>query len=337
MDQYRQLRLIPFGTTPSAWSVSNPIPKQGELVYEIGSPMQMKIGDGITPYMGLPYITGGGATPGDGTYLGVAILTTNPGTVTVASFYYTQTVGTYVNFPTGSGAAVMPTGAILGILSYNVSTGFWVYRTLIGPTSSSIPTIEAVLLAGNITDQELIFQNTSGNTLSLQSTLLAIIAQASSGNLTQVRLTGAQIEFYQEIASAILTHNIQWNTLTANRVLKMQDASGTNALTDPRVETSASYTTSHAINSDNFDWSVQTAQSGAFKYLNPTGTPVNRRCLVTSIKDNGTPVAITYDTKFVGGVTTPLTITTIASKNLIQEWVYFAEDTLWHLLGINQE
>jgi hypothetical protein len=63
MPEYIKARIIPFGNTLVGWTATNPIIAQGETVVEIGTPMRAKLGDGATPYLSLPYITGGAGTP----------------------------------------------------------------------------------------------------------------------------------------------------------------------------------------------------------------------------------------------------------------------------------
>ena len=65
MSQIIQARIIPASASASAWG--SEVPAQGEFAVEIGSPMKLKLGDGVTPYSGLPYLG-----EGSGDYLGLA-------------------------------------------------------------------------------------------------------------------------------------------------------------------------------------------------------------------------------------------------------------------------
>ena len=48
------------------WTASNPVPNQGEFCLEIDTDV-IKIGDGITDYINLPEISGGGGSVVDNT------------------------------------------------------------------------------------------------------------------------------------------------------------------------------------------------------------------------------------------------------------------------------
>ena len=64
-----------------------------------------------------------------------------------------------------------------------------------------------------------------------------------------------------------------------------------------------------------------TAQSEAFELQNPTGTPVEGDMLKVEVTDNGTPVAITYDTDYADG-TVKRPDTTTASTRLMMIFQY---------------
>lgn len=78
--------------------------------------------------------------------------------------------------------------------------------------------------------------------------------------------------------------------------------------------TAASYTTSTTINSADIRQVLYkiTAQSGSLLFNNPTGTWTDGQKLEISIKDNGTPSALTWGTSFGSGFPT----TTVASTTL---------------------
>lgn len=342
-------RVILMQNTLSVWTSLNPIIPQGELVLEIGSPMQAKIGDGLSNYLSLPYLVGGGSSPGDGTYLGIAVLATNPGTPASNSWYYCQTVGIYTHFPVSTivtvAPATMPAGATLGILSFNTTSSLWSYRTLVGPTSSVVPTLEAVLLAGSQTDQQMVFEDsitspTLGMSLSYGGVNIYSVLSGGVANLFNINKLGFQ--FIQTIASVAKQIVFGFTQLTSNRSVIFQDRSGTIATVEPRIETSASYTTSHVINTDLFDWSFITALAGNLLISNPTITPQSGetgygRTFCISITDNGTPRALTYGANIVGdmaGLTLPTT--TVSSKKLVMEFSYL-DDTKFHLMGITQQ
>jgi hypothetical protein len=66
--QFVAARLIPVSMPISEWTSLNPVLRQGELGMEVGvvGATKMKLGDGVTPYLSLPYaFTGGSGGSGD--------------------------------------------------------------------------------------------------------------------------------------------------------------------------------------------------------------------------------------------------------------------------------
>ena len=92
--------------------------------------------------------------------------------------------------------------------------------------------------------------------------------------------------------------------------------------TKKRVLSAASYTTDTgtSLNCDNLDWFIVTAQAGALKLNNPTGTPVDGQLLGVAV--TGTAArALTYDTQFEASTTAlPSTTVTTARLNMLFGW-----------------
>ena len=112
----------------------------------------------------------------------------------------------------------------------------------------------------------------------------------------------------------------------------------TNKRINPRLVTATSYTTDTGTSLDvsTCDQFEVTAQAGALKFNNPSGTPVGGQKLLIRIKDNGTGRALTYDTQFRAiGVTAPTT--TVANKTTYIGCVFNATDTKWDILAVGQE
>jgi hypothetical protein len=110
----------------------------------------------------------------------------------------------------------------------------------------------------------------------------------------------------------------------------------TNKRINPRIVTAASYTTDTGTSldvstCDEFD---VTAQAGALKLNNPSGTPVNGQKLIVRIKDNGTARALTYDTQFRASSDLALPTTTVLGKTLYLGFVFNSADTKWDLLAV---
>ena len=112
----------------------------------------------------------------------------------------------------------------------------------------------------------------------------------------------------------------------------------TNKRINPRLVTAASYTTDTGTSLDvsTCDQFEVTAQAGALKFNNPSGTPTGGQKLIIRIKDNGTARALTYDTQFRAiGVSLPST--TVSGKTLYMGFVFNATDSKFDLVAVAQE
>lgn len=125
--------------------------------------------------------------------------------------------------------------------------------------------------------------------------------------------------------------NSQYATSSATATL-------TNKRINPRLVTTASYTTDTGTSLDvsTCDEFVITAQAGALKFNNPSGTPTEGAKLIVRIKDNGTARALTYDTYF-RAMGNALPSTTVLSKTLYMGFIFNATDTKWDLVAVAQE
>lgn len=110
----------------------------------------------------------------------------------------------------------------------------------------------------------------------------------------------------------------------------------TNKRINPRIVTAASYTTDTgtALDVSACDEFDVTAQAGALKLNNPSGTPVNGQKLIVRIKDDGTARALTYDTQFRASSDLALPTTTVLGKTLYMGFIFNATDTKWDLLAV---
>lgn len=113
--------------------------------------------------------------------------------------------------------------------------------------------------------------------------------------------------------------------------------SSTNTLTNkritPRILSATSYTTDTgtSLNCDTLDQFIVTAQAGALKLNNPTGTPVDGQRLIIAI--TGTAArAITYDTQYEAS-TIPLPSTTVTTARLNLGFIWRADTSKWVLVA----
>lgn len=131
-------------------------------------------------------------------------------------------------------------------------------------------------------------------------------------------------------------------TTPTNTTTSVVTIDGTQTLTNKRINTrvvsAASYTTDTGTSLDvsTCDQFVITAQAGALKFNNPSGTPTEGQRLIVRIKDNGTARALTYDTQF-RAMGTALPSTTVLSKTLYMGFIYNSTDTKWDLVSAAQE
>jgi hypothetical protein len=112
----------------------------------------------------------------------------------------------------------------------------------------------------------------------------------------------------------------------------------TNKRITKRVVSATSYTTDTgtSLNIDNYDIFIVTAQAGALKFNNPSGTPTEGQGLIIRIKDDGTARALTYDTQY-RALGNALPSTTVLSKTLYLGLIYNFTDTKWDLIAVAQE
>jgi hypothetical protein len=113
--------------------------------------------------------------------------------------------------------------------------------------------------------------------------------------------------------------------------------SSTNTLTNkritPRVLSATSYTTDTgtSLNIDNYDQFIVTAQAGALKFNNPSGTPTDGQKLIIAV--TGTAArALTYDTQFEAS-TVALPSTTVTTARLNMGFLWRADTSKWVIVA----
>lgn len=174
-------------------------------------------------------------------------------------------------------------------------------------------------------DQILVEHNDNGTHKSaLVTTLKATGAVVNTGtsDVTIVTPKALADSDYAKTSDITVTAD-STNTLTNKRI-------------NPRIVTAASYTTDTgtALDVSTCDEFDVTAQAGALKLNNPSGTPVNGQKLIVRIKDNGTARALTYDTQFRASSDLALPTTTVLSKTLYMGFIFNSADTKWDLLAV---
>ncbi len=111
----------------------------------------------------------------------------------------------------------------------------------------------------------------------------------------------------------------------------------TNKRINPRVTSATSYTTDTgtSIAGDTQDMFIVTAQAGALKFNNPTGTPVDGQKLIISVASSTTAArALTWDTAY-GATTVALPTTTAATTvTLTIGFIWSVSKSLWQCVAV---
>lgn len=111
----------------------------------------------------------------------------------------------------------------------------------------------------------------------------------------------------------------------------------TNKRITPRVLSAAAYTTDtgSSINGDTQDMFIVTAQTGALKFNNPSGTPTDGQKLIITVASSTTAArALTWDTLY-GATTVALPTTTDATTATLSiGFIYSSSKTLWQVVGV---
>jgi hypothetical protein len=149
-------------------------------------------------------------------------------------------------------------------------------------------------------------------------TNLAFTAAGTTGQL--LTSAGASAPTWVSLSTASIVTYTGTETLTNKRI-------------NPRVLSAASYTTDTgtSLNADTLDEFIVTAQAGALKFNNPTGTPVDGQCLLIAV--TGTAArALTYDTQFQAS-TVALPTTTVTTARLNMGFIWSSTTSKWIILG----
>jgi hypothetical protein len=109
----------------------------------------------------------------------------------------------------------------------------------------------------------------------------------------------------------------------------------TNKRITKRVLSATSYTTDtgSSLNSDTTDVFIVTAQAGALKFNNPSGTPTDGQTLWIAV--TGTAArALTWDTSFEASAGAALPTTTVTTARLDIGFIWRADTSKWHCVAV---
>ena len=153
--------------------------------------------------------------------------------------------------------------------------------------------------------------------------ILGAVSHGSTGTrLTKVWATDIESTNAPTVGGVAVPTISSTNTLTNKRIA-------------PRVLSATSYTTDTgtSLNIDNYDQFIVTAQAGALKFNNPSGTPVNGQKLIIAV--TGTAArALTWDTQFEAS-TVALPATTVTTARLNMGFLWRADTSKWVCVAVS--
>lgn len=167
-------------------------------------------------------------------------------------------------------------------------------------------------------------------------TALSGLTANPTGTISGTAVNGTASTFMRSDAAPALSLTLaQLNAAVTNA--DVVSLTGAETLTskriNPRILSAASYTTDTgtSLNCDTLDEFIVTAQAGALKFNNPTGTPTDGQVLLIAV--TGTAArALTYDTQFQAS-TVALPSTTVTTARLNMAFIWAAATSKWILLG----
>lgn len=248
-------------------------------------------------------------------------------TITFTAGGASLTVGTTVISSGTSTRILYNNGGVLG--EYTLTGSGTVVAMQTAPTFATSITTPAVLATANDSGA-LGASGTAFSDLFLASGAVINFA-ANNSNITHSSgiLTVGAGEF--RITSAnVGTNADSVPTLSSTSTL-------TNKRITPRVLSAAAYTTDtgSSINGDTQDMFIVTAQTGALKFNNPSGTPTDGQKLIISVASSTTSArALTWDTAY-GATTVALPTTTAATTaTLTIGFIWSTSKSLWQCVAV---
>ena len=186
--------------------------------------------------------------------------------------------------------------------------------------------------ASSIDSEVAVFSGTAGKTLKratgsgLAKLTSGVLSVATAATDYAPATTGSAILKASSGGFAAASAGTDYTSPSSTETL-------TNKRVTPRILSAASYTTDTgtSLNCDNLDEFIVTAQAGALKLNNPTGTPTDGQVLIVAV--TGTAArALTYDTQFQAS-TVALPTTTVTTARLTLGFIWAAATSKWIIVG----
>ena len=202
--------------------------------------------------------------------------------------------------------------------THGVDTGLVATKALSQKKSDSLGAIIATKGSGTVTSVATGYGLTGGTitntgTVAADSGALATKGYAGKMRDTAITYTGAAITAERTATATITNKRIEFRTTTAS-----------------------SYTTSVAINADNFDRVVDTAQSGNLLLAAPTGTPSDGQELIYTITAASGTISLTYNSIFVASTNIPVLPTGTAAttyRTIKMKFIYNQRSGKWFIVA----
>lgn len=247
----------------------------------------------------------------------------------------------------GGGAGVAPATTTTGtgvLTALGVNTGsagaVVLFDGALGTPSSGTVTNLTGTASININGTVGATTPTTGvfTTLVAGSTTSLLLGTAGSavGNIGFRNATSGTITL-APVAGALGTVTLTLPAATDTVAVLAATQTFTNKRITPRVLSASSYTTDtgSSINGDTQDMFIVTAQTGALKFNNPTGTPTDGQKLILTVASSAASArALTWDTLY-GATTVALPTTTAATTATLSiGFIYSSSKTLWQCVAV---
>ncbi len=269
-----------------------------------------------------------------------------------AQLKFNVTPITYSNSPytVASTDAIITCNATSGAVIINLpaATGTGRYisiKKIDSTTNACIPTRAGSDTIDGATSYSLTIQYAASNVIDVVSgTWSRMHVNQVGGDVSGIS-TNETVTKINGTSLAGLATGILKNTITtgvpsiASAGTDYTSPTGTETLTNkrltPRILSAASYTTGTgtSLNCDTLDQFIVTAQAGALKFNNPTGTPTDGQKLFIAV--TGTAArALTWDTQFEAStVALPTTTATTARLNI--GFIWRADTSKWVCVAVS--